>query len=254
VDDGIEASFRGVWCNLKESFVGSGLVARQRGARGFYSTIDGPGEKPHPDHAADFDVICLKATARALSGSQGLLFLPISFSSTIQRSTRESYADVLETLPHHSRPRLAASVYDVPRAPTFAAINQLKAFLNPYFGFVDLQVSDPGFQIEGLMAEAVNSVTFSLPELDEGSRMATATRFMSVRDAYQRRRIWCAITNVRTRRELDFCLKLRTPFLSGKAVCDHLVAPAEPVKYPVARMPLRETAVAAMTQQRAAAG
>jgi len=81
--------------------------------------------------------------------------------------------------------------------------------------------------------------------------MAAATRFMANRDAYQRRRIWPAITNVRTRRELEFCIKLRTPFLSGKAVSDHLVAPAEPVKYAAARMPLRETAVAAMAQQRA---
>ncbi|MBI5939571.1 MAG: hypothetical protein HY859_04010 [Caulobacterales bacterium] len=252
-DDGIEASFRAVWCTLKDSFVGSGLVARQRGARGFYSIIDGPAERPHADHAADFDVTCIKAAPRALVGSQGLLFLPISFSSTVQKSAREAYAEVLEFLPQHDRPRLAAAVYDVPRAPTFAAINQLKAFLNPYFGFVDLQVTDPGFQIEALMMEAVNSVTLSLPDVDEGSRMAAATRFMANRDAYQRRRIWCAITNVRTRRELDFCVRLRTPFLSGKAVSDHLVAPAEPVKYAVARMPLRETTVATMAQQQAVA-
>ena len=252
-DDGIEASFRAVWCTLKDSFVGSGLVARQRGARGFYSVVDGPAEKPHPDHAADFDITCIKAAPRALVGSQGLLFLPISFSSTVQKSAREAYAEALEFLPQHGRPRLAAAVYDVPRAPTFAAINQLKAFLTPYFGFVDLQVSDPGFQIEALMMEAVNSVTLSLPEVEEGGRMAAATRFMANRDAYQRRRIWCAITNVRTRRELDFCIRMRTPFLSGKAVSDHLVAPADPVKFAVARMPLRETVVAAMAQQQAIA-
>lgn len=252
-EDGIEAGFRAVWCTLKESFVGSGLIARHRTARGFYSTIDGPAEKPHADHITDFDITCLKAAPRALIGSQGLLFLPISFSSTVQRTTRESYIEALEALPQADRPRLAAAVYDVPRSPSFAAVRQLQAFLNPYFGFIDLQTADPGFQIEALTLEAVNSVTFTLPDIDEGGRMAEATRFMANREAYQRRRIWPAITNVRTRRELDFCIKLRVPFLSGKAVCDHLVAPADAVRYAAARMPLRETGAATLAQQSAVA-
>lgn len=251
--DGIDSSFRAVWCTLKESFIGNGLVARKQGARGFYSTIDGPADMPHAGMAPDFDILCLKATASALAGSQGLLFLPISFSSTIQPTTRDHYIDVLETLPQRDRPRLAAAVYDVPRAPSFAAVRQLRAFLNPYFSFVDLQTADPGFQIEALMMEAVNSITFALPDIDEGGRMAEATRFMANRDAYQRRRIWPAITNVRTRRELDFCIRLRVPFLSGKAVCEHLAAPADPVGYAGARLPLRETGAPTAAQRPAIA-
>ncbi|MDP1739178.1 MAG: hypothetical protein Q8L23_17270 [Caulobacter sp.] len=251
VDDGIEATYRAVWYSLKETFIGSGLVARNRGARRFFSTIDGHAEMPHPDMAAEFDMMCIKAASRALVGTEGLLFLPISFSSTIHRPTREAYIDVLESLPHEGRSRLAAAVYDVPRAPTFAAVRQLRAFLAPYFSFVDLQVSDPDFQIDALMMEAVNSVTLSLPDTDEGGRMAAVTRFMTNRDAYHRRRIWPAVTNVRTRRELDLCIKQRVPFLSGKAVCDHLVAPADPVRYVAARLPLRETGAHTMAQQSA---
>ena len=250
-DDGVEASYRAVWYSLKENFIGSGLVARNRGARRFFSTVDGRAEMPHADLAAEFDMTCLKAAPRALVGTRGLLFLPISFSSTIHRPTREAYVEVLESLPHEERPRLAAAVYDVPRAPTFAAVRQLRAFLAPYFGFVDLQVSDPDFQIDALMMEAVNSVTLALPDTDEGGRMAAATRFMRNRDAYHRRRIWPAVTNVRTRRELDLCIKLRIPFLSGKAVCDHLVAPADPVRYAAARLPLRETGAHTMAQHSA---
>jgi len=164
-DEGVECGFHAIWCTLKETVIGNGVVSRRKGSRARFSIVDGAGEMPGPA-AVDFDLTCLEGAPRAMTGSQGLVYLPISFSSTIQKSTRETYADVLETLPHHSRSRLAASVYDVPRAPTFAAINQLRAFLNPYFGFIDLQVSDPGFQIEGLMAEAVNSVTFSLPDLE----------------------------------------------------------------------------------------
>ena len=250
-DDGIEASYRAVWYSLKETFVGSGLVARQRGARRFFSTVDGRTEMPHPDMAAEFDMLCIKAAWRALVGTEGLLFLPINFSSTIQRPIREAYIKVLEDLPQEGRSRLAAAVYDVPRAPTFTAIRQLRAFLAPYFSFVDLQVSDPDFQIDALAIEAVNSVTLALPDTDEGGRMAAITRFMTNRDTYHRRRIWPAVTNVRTRRELDLCIKLRVPFLSGKAVCDHLVAPADPVRYVAARLPLRETGAHTMAQQAA---
>src|SRR3989338_9096894 len=135
-DDGIEASYRAVWDSLKETFVGSGLVARQRGARRFFSTVDGRTEMPHPDMAAEFDMLCIKAAWRALVGTEGLLFLPINFSSTIQRPIREAYIKVLEDLPQEGRSRLAAAVYDVPRAPTFTAIRQLRAFLAPYFSFV----------------------------------------------------------------------------------------------------------------------
>jgi len=80
---------------------------------------------PRPGMAAEFDNLCLKAAPRALIGSQGLLFLPINFSSVIQRTTRESYVEVLEALPQRDRPRLAAAVYDVPRSPSFTAIRQL---------------------------------------------------------------------------------------------------------------------------------
>lgn len=248
-DDGIDTSFRAVWCGLKGSFIGSGLMARHRGARGFYSITDGPAEMPRPGMAAEFDNLCLKAAPRALIGSQGLLFLPINFSSVIQRTTRESYIEVLEALPQRDRPRLAAAVYDVPRSPSYTAIRQLRDFLGPYFSFVDLQTADPDFQIDALMMESVNSVTFALPDADEGARLAKVARFMANRDSYQRRRIWPAITNVRTRRELGFCIKHRVPFLSGRAISEPLVAPADPVPYAAERMPLRETGAPTFAQQ-----
>lgn len=240
--DGVTASFHAIWCPLKDTVIGSGLAARRNGTRAQFSTVDGPADMPGLA-APDFDRACLEAAPRALVGSRGLLFLPISFSSTINRPTRESYIDGLEALPNAARPRLAAAVYDVPRAPSFAAIRQLKAFLAPYFSFIDLQTADPDFQIDSLMMETVHSVTLTLPETDEGGRLAAATRFLANRDAYQRRRIWTAITNVRTRRELEFCVRLRAPFLSGRAVSGQLVAPAEPIRCSAERLPLREAAM-----------
>ncbi|MDP1632391.1 MAG: hypothetical protein Q8L66_13330 [Caulobacter sp.] len=235
---GTDASFRAIWCGLNQTVIGSGLTARRRGARSFFSTIDGEANQPPSGDAAEFDIGCIEATPNALVGSQGLLFLPICFSSTIVRPVRESYLDALEALPPESRPRLAASVYGVPRAPSFAAVRQLQAFLNPYFSFIDLQTADPGFEVESLAMGAVNSVTLTLPDTDDGSRMSAMSRFMGNRDAYKRRRIWPAVANVRSHREVTECIKLRAPFLSGLAISDHLISPVNPARYATERLPL----------------
>lgn len=252
-DEGVECGFHAIWCTLKETVIGNGVASRRKGSRARFSIVDGAGEMPGPA-AVDFDLTCLEGAPRAMTGSQGLVYLPISFSSTVHRPTRERYIEALETLPRDGRPRLAAAVYDVPRAPGFAVIGQLKAFLGPYFSFIDLQTADPAFQIDALMMEAVHSVTLALPETDERGRLAAATRFMANRDAYQRRHIWTAITNVRTRRELDFCIGMRTPFLSGRAVSEQLVAPADPIRCAGDRLPLRETVVTTLADRTAAAG
>lgn len=240
----LEISYRAVWCSLKEAIVGNGLTARRPGTRVQFSIVDGPRDLPGLA-ATDFDRACLEAAPKALPGTRGIVFLPICFTSTIQRPVRESYVHALEALPNAARARLAAVVYGVPRAPSFAALRQLKAFLSPHFSLIDLQTSDPDFQIDALTMEAVHSVTLALPDTDEGGRLAAATRFMANRDAYQRRRIWPAITNVRTRRELDFCVRMRTPFLSGKAVSEFMTTPGEPVRVTGDRLPLSEASVRA---------
>lgn len=254
LDDDIEANYRAIWFTLNGRFTGNSVFARRKGARAFFSTIDGAAEAPGPDAAADFDLTCLGAAPSALVASQGQLFIPISFSSAVHRDTRERYLDAMERLPEAARPRLTAAIYGVPRAPTFAALSQLKTFLDPYFALIDLQTADPNFQIDTLATEAVGSVTLTLPDVDEGARWAAASRFMANRDAYQRRRIWPAITNVRSRRELEFCIKLRVPFLSGKAISDPLAAPATPHQYGADRLPLHDVAAAPESSRRAEAG
>lgn len=254
LDGDIEASYRAIWFSLKSRFTGNIVYARRKGERTFYSTVDGSGEAPDPGAAAEFDLACLAAAPSVLSSSQGQLFIPVSFSSAIHRGERERYLDAMERLPAAGRSRLTAAVYDVPRAPTFAALNQLKALIDPYFALIDLQTADPNFQIEALALEAVSSVTLALPDVDEGARWAAASRFMANRDAYQRRRIWPAITNVRSRRELEACVKLRVPFLTGRAICDPLTAPAPPHQCAVQHLPLHDGAAASEASRNAVSG
>lgn len=254
LDDNIEANYRAIWFTLKNRITGNAVFARHKGARTFFSTLDGVGEAPGADAAPEFDLTCLDAAPGALVASQGQLFVPISFSSAVHRDGRERYLDVMERLPEAARSRLTATVYGVPRAPTFPALSQLKTFLNPYFAHVDLQTADPNFQIDTLATEAVSSVTFTLPDADEGARSAAASRFMANRDAYQRRHIWQAITNVRSRRELEFCIKLRVPFLTGRAICEPLTAPATPHQCAADHLPLHDVAATSEPSRHAGAG
>lgn len=237
--DRLDVRFRGVWCALKGRFIGNGLVARSGDGRTSYSTLDGVANQPSAAAAPEFDVACLEAAAHASISSQGLLFLPICFSSIVHPAVRATYRVGMEGLPELGRSRLAAAVYDVPRAPSYSAISQLKTFLGPYFSFIDLQTSDPDFQIDAMADHAVDSITLSLPDTNEGSRAVGLTRFMANRESYRRRHIWPAVTNVRTRRELTFCESLRVPFLSGRGVCDNLSAPVGPIEFATSQMPLR---------------
>lgn len=234
----LDVRFRGIWCAPKDSFIGNILSARRGSTRTLYSIVDSRADQPGTD-AAEFDLVCLEAAAHVPNDANGLLFLPISFSSAVHPGARGAYMEGLERLSEAQRSRLAATVYDVPRAPSFTAISQLKAFLGPYFSFTDLQTSDPDFQIDAMADRAVNSITLSLPDTNEGSRMAGLGRFMANRESYRRRQIWPAVTNVRTHREVAFCQTLRVPLLSGRGVCDSLREPVGPIKFATSQMPLK---------------
>lgn len=240
--DDVETNFRAIWNTSKEAFIGNGLGARLRGTRSFFSIIDGPDAMPRQDVASEFDVACIGAAEHALRHSFGFLFLPISFSSVVQRTARRSYVDALETLPMQDKARLAAAVYDVPRAPSAAAIHELRTLLGPYFGVIDLQISDPNFEVSDLPMGSINSVTFALPNIDDGRRLTEASKFLDRRDDYKTRRIWQAITNVRTRRELDFCIKHRVLFLSGRGVSGELTTPVTPVYCEAGQLPRKNLA------------
>ena len=87
-------------------------------------------------------------------------------------------------------------------------------------------------------AGAVNSVTFRLPEGDARLRLAALRRFMEKRDHFKQRKIWPAITNVRTPAELADCIQHRIPFLSGQAVCGPVDALVGSLSWEIDRLPL----------------
>jgi len=243
VDDFLDAprSKTGWWAIYylnKERFVGSGVDFRAAWDEGFITPPEG-------DDTAR-DLACLEE-ALAVMGSipTGYMFLPFSFSAMVKPSLRETYRPHIERLPKAMRPRLAASVHDVPREPSYGAITQIRTFLQPHFSLIDLHVKDPGFRIETLSIGAVNSVTLVVEGQDERTRLATISRFLKDTEAYRAKRVWQGVSGVQSLKELDLCRRLRAPFLSGPMVAPFADKPASDTPCPPLNLPYRNWAVVA---------
>lgn len=233
----IDPTFYGVYFTPRERFVGC-LVAAENER---YSLQD--GARPADAHSAhDYDARSAAAAVRAMeliSERGGLLFIPICFASIIHGVERDRHARFLEALPVERRAQMAAAVYDVPRQPSYRMVAILIDFLRRYFGTIDLQVADPGFAVEALPVDKINSVTFVLPDGEAKLRLAAIRRFAERREAYKGRRIWPAVTNVRTQGELELCFAMGVPFVTGRAVSSGLERPPVRPDTPASQLPLR---------------
>lgn len=238
-----EASFRGVYFTPKQTFVGCGVSADGDLASLPHSIVDGVAMLPR-EHEEAFDMAALEAGRRHLADGAftGVMFLPVCFSSLMRRSTRAAYETQFQALPLDRRRQLAAVVYDSPRAPAFHVLMEIRALLERNFSIIDLQVADAGFEIDSVQPDVLNSVTFRLPDADERTRLASLRRFMEKRDSYKRLRIWPAVTNVRTRSELEACSREHVPFITGAAVCGPMSAPVGSLPWDVGQLPLAAAA------------
>lgn len=233
-----ERNYRGIWSSLNDCFIGNGLAARRRGDAVFHSLVDGVAKRPGAS-AREYDMACLAAAPRALEASKGILFLPISFSAVNGREAHDLYVTAIEALPASQKPRLAAVVYDVPRNPSFKAVSQIKELLSSRFTFVDFQIDDADFNIREFPAGGATSITLHLPDASSSNPIAMASRFMAHNRDYKQKRVWQGMTNVKSPRELEHCLGLKVPFISGMAVCEPLDQPTAPIHHEARRLPLR---------------
>ncbi|HEX7760324.1 MAG TPA: hypothetical protein VF459_12530, partial [Caulobacteraceae bacterium] len=233
----VDPVFYGIYFTPKEMFVGSSVMARDD----CFNLLE--GLRPTNAQAAhDYDQRATAAVVRALDvlpPRSGSLFTPICYASIIHRAERERHAQFLAALPEIRRSQLAACVYDVPRQPSYSVMPMLRDFLHKYFGTIDLQITDPDFAVESLAPGLANSVTFALPEGDAKSRAAAIRRFSGRSDAYRTRKIWSAITNVRTQAELELCFAVGIPFVTGRAVSNALDRPPSQPHFAASDLPLR---------------
>ena len=243
--DGPLTVFNGVYAAGRQRFVGCAIACTPAGADTPYSLVDGLELLP-TEQAAAFDLACVDAAARTLAREplDGLLFLPVSFSSLMRRSTREVYAAGFKRLPPDRRPQLAAAIYDVPRSLVFNAVTQLHGALSRFFAHLDLQITDPAFEVDQIPSGVIDSATFRLPDGDERARLSAMRRFMERREHFERRRIRLGLTNLRGRTELQAAVRLSAPFVSGAAVCGAMSEPIGAVPCEALRLPLKRTAAA----------
>ena len=233
--------YRGVYHGPRQVFIGSVAVWRQARVASAFGLTPGRVEADRPED----DVRALAAAAQALAAVPvGVIFLPISFSTMVKPRARAELLQHLEALPRGSRARLAAAVYDTPRAPSFSALSQVKRALDPFFSRLDLRVTDPAFQIEELPGDLASSVTLVLPQADEPTRLAAVNRFLRDAPIYRRKKVWQGITDVRTRRELNHCIEQHAPFVTGQAVTDLLEKPVGAAQLPWLNLPLHDWSVA----------
>jgi len=223
-------AFRGVYDSRKEIFIGS--VAAWQDADG--RICDSPSDLL----ARDVEVV--RSTAEVATDIEHMrLFIPISFSTLVKPSARKALAASFES-PAKIRRRLVAVVYETPRSPSFQALMQVRKFLEPHVGTLGLQVTDPDFQIDSLPPNLASSITLSLQGHDESVRLHAISRFMGQSEAYARKRVLQGVDDVRSRRELQACLKHGAPYLTGPAITANLDRPLEPTPCPAFNLPLHD--------------
>lgn len=229
---------QGVYFPAGGVFIGDVVNCTPVGAPSHYSMAD--GEDHRPDDSEAFDAACVMTALRFLIDHpvSGPLLVPVSFSTLVRPRQRAAWLELAAVLPEGSKSHLSAAVYDVPRAPTYQALNTLKMSLAAHFGAIDLGVRDPDFQIQELQPRAFGSVTLTLPEAKPDVRLSALRRFASHSRDYRKRRIAAGVTNIRFRAERDLALELRIPFLSGPAICRIQSEPVGGRTWPVAALPL----------------
>jgi hypothetical protein len=219
--------WQGLYQADRKAFIGSAAVSASR-------------RPTSEEEALAQDLDGLEAARLALKETRsGVLFCPIHFSSIVRPSLRDAYLPALDRFDTVDRHRLAATVYDVPREPTFLALRQIKALTVPYFAFTDLQVTDPLFAVGQLPRETASSVTLCLPSGDARARLKAIAVFLAKSDAYRRAGVLQGLTHVDSRAELMAAAGRDGPFLSGLAVSDLLASPVRPAAAGLNQLPLR---------------
>lgn len=230
---------QGVYFPAGGAFIGDVLNCTPVGAATYYSMVDGDDHRP--DDAEAFDAACVMTAVRFLIDFPVMapLYVPISFSTLVRPGQREAWLDLAAALPPSMRGKLSASVYDVPRSPTWQALSTIRAALDPHFGAIDLCVRDPDFQIQQMSEKAVASVTLALPEARADVRLAALRRFADHTPEYRRRRIASGVTNIRFRAERELAIELRIAFLSGPGICRIQSEPVGGRAWPVSNLPVQ---------------
>jgi hypothetical protein len=235
-----EPVYRGLYFTPSRCFFGNVALCKPLGAPGLRDQLVA-AEVLAGVRTEDFDEGCVESAVAALGQAkvEGQLFVPLNFSSMIRPARRQLYGEFLKRLPARHKAQMVAAIYETPRDPSFFALSQACQFLADHFAQVNLFVSDPAFEVEKLPAGVVGGVTLVLPELDQPARIGAIRAFMQNRETFKRKQIWPGVSRVGARTELDACLSMRVPAISGPAVADLTSSPVGAARRETDGLPLR---------------
>lgn len=214
----------GLYHPPSESFVGAAI--------GLRSDLSAP--RPSEDAALlTRDLTCLNDAQAAFAhpsfqkgaGDAGMLFVPFSFWNLTNAASQEAYKRRLSRYPLDMQTRLGATVYDTPREPSLGLLGQIRTFLQPYFAFIDLNITEPNFPVATLPGELATSITLSLPEGDLRARVEAIGQFAAAQGAYRAKGVRQGVAGLRDPRELEACRAAGLRFVSGPAISDMMASP-----------------------------
>ena len=159
------------------------------------------------------------------AGDTGMLFVPFSFWNLTNPASQEAYKRRLSRYPLDMQTRLGATVYDTPREPSLGLLGQIRAFLQPHFAFIDLNITEPNFPVGTLPGELATSITLSLPEDDLRARVEAIGQFAAAQGAYRAKGVRQGVAGLRDLKELEACRAAGLRFVSGPAISELMASP-----------------------------
>ena len=220
----------GLYHPPSESFVGAAIGLR----------ADLDAARPTDDAALlTRDLNCLNdaQAAFAKAGDAGMLFVPFSFWNLTNPASQEAYKRRLSRYPMALHGRLGATIYDTPREPSLGLLSQIRAFLQPSFAFIDLNITEPNFPVATLPGELATSITLSLPDEEPRLRIEAIARFASSQGACRAKGVRQGVAGVRDAKELEACRAAGLRYVSGPGITDMMAGPIGAA--PAAQLPLK---------------
>ncbi|EJL34514.1 hypothetical protein PMI01_01571 [Caulobacter sp. AP07] len=220
----------GLYHPPSESFVGAAIGLR----------ADLETARPTDDAALlTRDLNCLNdaQAAFAKAGDAGMLFVPFSFWNLTNPASQEAYKRRLSRYPMALHGRLGATIYDTPREPSLGLLSQIRAFLQPTFAFIDLNITEPNFPVATLPGELATSITLSLPDDEPRLRIEAIARFASSQGACRAKGVRQGVAGVRDAKELEACRAAGLRYVSGPGITDMMAGPIGAA--PAAQLPLK---------------
>lgn len=220
-------------------WVGIYAVPRRKFVASYLTPRDDALKDVSDELMLELDTDALLAAVDAVGRHpEGVLFVSFDFTALVRPATRAALKLYIDNLPPEMRARLGVTVRGAPRDPSFSALSQINALLRPRFSLLDIQITDPGFCIDGFPMACASSVTLKV-EGDDQRACLTIRRFLDQARVYAHKGVAQGVSNLRRFRELDLCRQMRAPFVAGPAVSGMMDSPLGDVAWPLDELPYR---------------